>query len=195
MKKKNFLVAMIFFLMSIFSFSATQGNVSVLNQKEVTQIKQISTKNPEKLLEYITVFEKVRESSLGEYSGHYSSYFTDGNDNFVIPSEAAIQKFIEIYETYQQQYKALDNALNTAESKVLAKPSLGRLDIYAKEFIGKMKIESKQMKEMYKYYKNKEYKSDNFAKGKVLNNAYYKAVYASSDKFSKFFEALKLVVN
>ena len=54
-----------------------------------------------------------------------------------------------------------------------------------------MKKERIQMEEMYKYYKSKEYEKDSFSKGKELNDAYFKAIYASGEKYIPFYSSFQ----
>ena len=77
----------------------------------------------------------------------------------------------------------------------MLKPTLKKLDSYTESFVVNMKEESAKMKEMYEYYKNKEYKKDKFAKGKILNDQYFSAISSSSDNFLLFYNALRAVLN
>ena len=193
MRIKKYLLMAMFFLISMVSFSIP--NKEVLTKSEVAEIRKVSTQNADKLNSYITVLTTLQEAALGNYSGNYTQNFTDGNRNFKVPTEKSIENFVKVYEAYASKYKKLDEALDIAKSKISAKPSLKRLDNYTNNFIIDMKAESEKMKEMYKYYKNKEYKNDRFAKGKILNNQYFKAISSSSDNFLLFYNALRAVLN
>ena len=193
MKTKKYLLLAVFFLISMVSFSIP--NKEVLTKSEVAEIRKISTQNADKLISYIAVFEATRNAKLGEYSGNYIKDFTDGNGNFKVPTEKSIENFIKVYESYSSKYKKLDEVLNTAKSKIMLKPTLKKLDSYTESFVVNMKAESAKMKEMYEYYKNKEYKKDKFAKGKILNDQYFSAISSSSDNFLLFYNALRAVLN
>lgn len=193
MRIQKYLLMAMFFLISMVSFSIP--NKEVLTKSEVAEIRKVSTQNADKLNSYIAIFTALQEASLGEYSGNYTQNFTDGNGNFKVPTEKSIENFIKVYESYSSKYKKLDEVLNTAKSKITLKPTLKKLDSYTESFVVNMKAESAKMKEMYEYYKNKEYKKDKFAKGKILNNQYFEAISSSSDNFLLFYNALRAVLN
>lgn len=193
MRIKKYLLMAMFFLISMVSFSIP--NIEALTKSEVAEIRKVSIQDVDKLNSYIAIFTALQEASLGEYSRNYTQNFTDGNGNFKVPTEKSIENFIKVYESYSSKYKKLDEALDIAKSKISVKPSLKRLDSYTNNFIVDMKAERTKMKEMYEYYKNKEYKKDKFAKGKILNNQYFAAISSSSDKFLLFYNALRAVLN
>ena len=193
MRIKKYLLMAMFFLISMVSFSIP--NKEVLTKSEIMEIRKVSIQDVDKLNSYIAIFTALQEASLGEYSGNYTQNFTDGNGNFKVPTEKSIENFVKVYESYVSKYKKLDEALDIAKSKISVKPSLKRLDSYTDNFIVDMKAERTKMKEMYEYYKNKEYKKDKFAKGKILNNQYFAAISSSSDKFLLFYNALRAVLN
>ncbi len=193
MRIKKYLLMAMFFLISMVSFSIP--NIEALTKSEVAEIRKVSIQDVDKLNSYIAIFTALQEASLGEYSRNYTQNFTDGNGNFKVPTEKSIENFIKVYESYSSKYKKLDEALDIAKSKISVKPSLKRLDSYTDNFIVDMKAERTKMKEMYEYYKNKEYKKDKFAKGKILNNQYFAAISSSSDKFLLFYNALRAVLN
>ena len=193
MRIKKYLLMAMFFLISMVSFSIP--NIEALTKSEVAEIRKVSIQDVDKLNSYIAIFTALQEASLGEYSRNYTQNFTDGNGNFKVPTEKSIENFVKVYESYVSKYKKLDEALDIAKSKISVKPSLKRLDSYTDNFIVDMKAERTKMKEMYEYYKNKEYKKDKFAKGKILNNQYFAAISSSSDKFLLFYNALRAVLN
>lgn len=192
-KRQNYLLLAIFFLMSIVSFSAQ--NTEVLTKSEIAEIRKVSSQNPDKLKSYIAVYTALQDANLATYSQPYMSNFTDGEMNFKVPTEKAIENFIKVYEANLPKYKKLDDALYMAGQKAAAKQTLKRLDNYAYNFIVNMKAESAKMKEMYRYYKNKEYKTDKFAKGKLLNDQYFSIIGKSSDSFLMFYNGLASVLN
>ena len=173
----------------------TQGDTQkFLSDKEIEEIIKISDENPDKINSYISIINGLNEAVLGSYSGAYKKDFTDGSDGFKVPQGEAIDNFLKIYEQYEDKYKELDVILDEAEKKTRQKPELKKLDGFAKSFIENMKKERIQMEEMYKYYKSKEYEKDSFSKGKELNDAYFKAIYASGEKYIPFYSSFQEIL-
>lgn len=196
MKKKNFLVAMIFFLMSIFSFSANQENNTILSRPEAIQIKQVSAADPTKLIGYVNLVEAIRFSKFREFNAFYSLYFTNSIGEFAIPDEIIVNRFLNLYESSQQNYAEIENLLNTVESRIATNPALGRLDIYARDFISTLRYERSLMGEIYQYFKSRRYLRDNFRYARVaLHNPYHGAMYNSSMAYTRFYNSILLVLN
>jgi len=127
---------------------------------------------------------------FSEYDYKYSMYFRikrGEKEEFFIPSEINIRELVEKYPVtpMEKKYFEIKNFLkdmiqNNSILKDFEKP-LNEYYEYSEKKISKMK-------EIENYYKNNEYKKDNFQKGRILDKEYeeIRISYDSYDIESKF---------
>ena len=130
------------------------------------------------------------EDLFFEYELRYDMYFRikkGKKEEFFIPSEINIREFVAKYpvnpieKEYLKTKKYFKNMIqNNSVLKDFEKP-LNEYFEYAEKKISKMK-------EIENYYKNNEYKKDNFQKGRILDKEYeeIRISYDSYDIESKF---------
>ena len=130
------------------------------------------------------------EDLFFEYELRYDMYFRikkGKKEEFFIPSEINIREFVAKYpvnpieKEYLKTKKYFKNMIqNNSVLKDFEKP-LNEYFEYAEKKISKMK-------EIENYYKNNEYKKDNFQKGKILDKEYEEILmsYDSYNIESKF---------
>ena len=191
--KKFFLLIFTF----IFIFSCNNGsNLKETQSDKMTEEEKIKFEKfqnmPLNELRTLSSLKDVRqfEDLFFEYELRYDMYFRikkGKKEEFFIPSEINIREFVAKYpvnpieKEYLKTKKYFKNMIqNNSVLKDFEKP-LNEYFEYTEKKISKMK-------EIENYYKNNEYKKDNFQKGRILDKEYeeIRISYDSYDIESKF---------
>ena len=191
--KKIFLLI----LTTILIFSCNNGsNLKETQSDKMTEEEKVKFEKfqnmPLNELRTLSSLKDVRqfEDLFFEYELRYDMYFRikkGKKEEFFIPSEINIREFVAKYpvnpieKEYLKTKKYFKNMIqNNSVLKDFEKP-LNEYFEYAEKKISKMK-------EIENYYKNNEYKKDNFQKGKILDKEYEEILmsYDSYNIESKF---------
>ena len=181
---------------AIFIFSCNDGSLKEtqsdkMTKEEKVKFEKLQNMSPDemKALELLKSINSY-DNAFFKYDYRYSMYFriTRGEkEEFFIPSEINIRELVEKYPVtpMEKKYFEIKNFLknmiqNNSILKDFEKP-LNEYFEYSEKKISKMK-------EIENYYKNNEYKKDNFQKGRILDKEYEKILmsYDSYNIESKF---------
>ena len=178
---------------AIFIFSCNNGsNLKETQSDKITEEEKVKFEKLQNMSPSLGVLKTINpyDDVFSEYDYKYSMYFRikrGEKEEFFIPSEINIRELVEKYpvtpmeKKYFEIKKFLKNMIqNNSILKDFEKP-LNEYFEYSEKKISKMK-------EIENYYKNNEYKKDNFQKGRILDKEYeeIRISYDSYDIESKF---------
>ena len=187
--KKFFLLIFTF----IFIFSCNNSSdLKETQSDKITEEEKVKFEKLQNMSPSLGVLKTINpyDDVFSEYDYKYSMYFRikrGEKEEFFIPSEINIRELVEKYpvtpmeKKYFEIKKFLKNMIqNNSILEDFEKP-LNEYFEYAEKKISKMK-------EIENYYKNNEYKKDNFQKGRILDKEYEEICisYDSYDIESKF---------
>ena len=187
--KKFFLLIFTF----IFIFSCNNSSdLKETQSDKITEEEKVKFEKLQNMSPFLGVLKTINpyDDVFFEYDYKYSMYFRikrGEKEEFFIPSEINIRELVEKYpvtpmeKKYFEIKKFLKNMIqNNSILKDFEKP-LNEYFEYSEKKISKMK-------EIENYYKNNEYKKDNFQKGRILDKEYeeIRISYDSYDIESKF---------
>ena len=187
--KKFFLLIFTF----IFIFSCNNSSdLKETQSDKITEEEKVKFEKLQNMSPSVGVLKTINpyDDVFFEYDYKYSMYFRikrGEKEEFFIPSEINIRELVEKYpvtpmeKKYFEIKKFLKNMIqNNSILKDFEKP-LNEYFEYSEKKISKMK-------EIENYYKNNEYKKDNFQKGRILDKEYeeIRISYDSYDIESKF---------
>ena len=187
--KKFFLLIFTF----IFIFSCNNSSdLKETQSDKITEEEKVKFEKLQNMSPFLGVLKTINpyDDVFFEYDYKYSMYFRikrGEKEEFFIPSEINIRELVEKYpvtpmeKKYFEIKKFLKNMIqNNSILKDFEKP-LNEYYEYSEKKISKMK-------EIENYYKNNEYKKDNFQKGRILDKEYeeIRISYDSYDIESKF---------
>ena len=184
-----------FLLIFTFIFIFNCNNSSDLKETQsdkITEEEKVKFEKLQNMSPSLGVLKTINpyDDVFSEYDYKYSMYFRikrGEKEEFFIPSEINIRELVEKYpvtpmeKKYFEIKKFLKNMIqNNSILKDFEKP-LNEYFEYSEKKISKMK-------EIENYYKNNEYKKDNFQKGRILDKEYeeIRISYDSYDIESKF---------
>ena len=187
--KKFFLLIFTF----IFIFSCNNSSdLKETQSDKITEEEKVKFEKLQNMSPFLGVLKTINpyDDVFFEYDYKYSMYFRikrGEKEEFFIPSEINIRELVEKYpvtpmeKKYFEIKKFLKNMIqNNSILEDFEKP-LNEYFEYSEKKISKMK-------EIENYYKNNEYKKDNFQKGRILDKEYeeIRISYDSYDIESKF---------
>ena len=162
---------------AIFIFSCNNSsNLKETQSDKMTEEEKIKFEKIQNMSPSLGVLKTINpyDDVFSEYDYKYSMYFRikrGEKEEFFIPSEINIRELVEKYpvtpmeKKYFEIKKFLKNMIqNNSILKDFEKP-LNEYFEYSEKKISKMK-------EIENYYKNNEYKKDNFQKGRILDKEY-----------------------
>lgn len=205
-RKKHIILSLILIILSL-SCEKEQKDQKVINSKDYSEVSEVDLANKNiEIEEYQNIMYSALENPAltNSYdlllSGYklenfpdmihesYSEFFLDKDNNFIIPSEEKINSFLS--DDIGTEY---ENLIGIGAAKVRKEQSKDRkyrnkeLDESANEFIKSIEERIKIINETKNYYKKKEYKKDNFAKGKSLYEKYLKNYKELQKNYEKFY--------
>ncbi len=177
--KKYLLFLLIFVL--IFSCNSNNDKSEEIKSEKISETEKSKLDKlmnfESKEQELIDFFENINTyggSFFEEYEQRYEMYFRikrGEKEEFFIPSDENITELVEKYSVapIEEEYlatkeKIIQEMKNTNFFK--------EIEIPIKKYFENAEKKISKMKEIEKYYKSKEYKKDNFAKGKILDKEF-----------------------
>lgn len=143
-------------------------------------------KSSQKYNEYVEFFNDIKMGKFDKFYDIYMEKFSDDNADFKIPDENSIKEIVGLGENVAYFEKRIEEM----EKSVNKKPEF-QVDKDLQEFLGAIKAEKEVMSEMINYYKNGEYKKDNFEKGKQLHLKYVEINKKAMEKYIPYTENMK----
>ena len=162
---------------AIFIFSCNNSsNLKETQSDKMTEEEKVKFEKLQNMSPSLEILKTINpyDDVFSEYNYKYNMYFRikrGEKEEFFIPSEINIRELVEKYpvtpmeKKYFEIKKFLKNMIqNNSILKDFEKP-LNEYFEYSEKKISKMK-------EIENYYKNNEYKKDNFQKGRILDKEY-----------------------
>lgn len=143
-------------------------------------------KSNQKYNEYVEFFNDIKMGKFDKFYNIYMGKFSNDNADFKIPDENSIKEIIGLSENVDYFEKRIEEM----EKSVNKKPEF-EVDKNLQEFLGAIKAEKEVMSEIIDYYKNGEYKKDNFEKGKQLHLKYVDINKKAMEKYIPYTENMK----
>ena len=123
----------------------------------------------------------------------YTSTFLDKNNKFSKPMEKKLNEFIMV-ESGKDYYENFYKTIVPEVKKMIKKDSENKykdLDNSAQDFIDSLDKKVAVMKDIVKYYNEKEYQKDNYEKGKKLSEQYIASYEETEIKYNNFYKKFK----
>jgi len=123
----------------------------------------------------------------------YTSTFLDKNNKFSKPMEKKLNEFIMV-ESGKDYYENFYKTIVPEVKKMIKKDSENNykdLDNSAQDFIDSLDKKVAVMKDIVKYYNEKEYQKDNYEKGKKLSEQYIASYEETEIKYNNFYKKFK----
>ncbi|WP_315288491.1 hypothetical protein [Leptotrichia massiliensis] len=162
-----------------------------MTEEEKVKFEKLQNMSPDemKALELLKSINSY-DNTFFEYNYRYSMYFRikrGEKEEFFIPSEINIRELVEKYPVTpieKEYFETKEYLKNMIQNNSILKDFEKLLNEYFE--YSEKKIS--KMKEIENYYKNNEYKKDNFQKGRILDKEYeeIRISYDSYDIESKF---------
>ena len=138
------------------------------------ELLEMSEKNEKLDIYFKNWMEIVKYFYLIDVYKDYKNTFLDENNNFIETDESEINKFLS--NLSEVDFENLDNAIQKLKSEIEKNPKYEKADKLMEDWVKSLVIWKSKLKEIQEYYESKEYKKDNFSKGKKLNTEYLKNV-------------------
>ena len=153
--------------------------------------KENKNNKSEKYNEYVRFYNEIKDGKLNKFHSVYIQNFSDDDLNFKEPDEAGINAVSGL----NPDIEYLDKIIDKMKKEVKKNPEFKELDKSLEEFLNAMDNEKSLMNEIVSYYKNGEYKKDNFEKGKQLHQKYMEANIKSAEKYIVYSENMEKYAN
>ncbi|RRD39153.1 DUF3829 domain-containing protein [Leptotrichia sp. OH3620_COT-345] len=138
--------------------------------------------------EYVKFYNDLRTGKMSKFYNTYIENFSDNDLNFKEPNE----KEISLIVTLGTEIKYFSKRTEEIEKIIKKNPEIKEVEEYLTVFLNTLKNEKSVMNEIVNYYKNGEYKKDNFKKGKKLHLKYSENTKKSEEKYIIFKENMEI---
>lgn len=181
----------LFVILAVFTLTFVATGCSLIDGVKDSVSGDSSSKDAEETDKYNAYVNllNILTSDLTAYETKYAENHMDEEGNFAKLDESSL---ISPYLT-RYDLDSLQETINAADNAVSAKPKMD-IDTEAETLVKVLKDEFAVFEEIYTYYKEKDYLTDDYAKGKELHDKLMVAYKAIDEPAQKFYDDMQKVM-